>query len=790
MKSKRSILYPVCIMAAAMSVAVSAVSCSVPRVIEEALPSHEASETLTEETAEATEAGTAAASSGDEETGTVSDLFSARDLDPSYNDVTARITLEGSSISVEGKGAEVNGSAVTVNAEGVYLISGSLSDGQIIVDADKAKVQLVLDNADITCRSGPAILGNDSDKIFLTLAEDSINSLSGGTADSDTPACVYTSDSLTVNGSGSLEVKSEANGIQSKDDIVITGGIVNVDAAKDGIKGKDYVAAAGGTVNISAGQDGIKSTNDTDEGMGFVYIEDGAFSITSVNDGIQASSELTVKNGTIDIVSGGGSDNSVKEHTDGFGGGFGRGRSGGSQNGGMTPPDWWEDFDPSMFEKMTPPEGWGEFDPSMFEKMTPPEGWEEFARSQFEKMTPPEGWDDFDPSQYEKKTPPEDWEDSDPSQSDGSGRSQDTDGRPGATEKSSSSGSSMSALSALDFSGSRNADSDEAAEETATAEEPVSDSAKGLKAGSAIRISGGTFNIDSADDAVHSDGDADITGGVFTLRAGDDAIHSEATVNIGEKAEDRFDTVQIFIETCYEGIEGVTINQNSGSVYIITSDDGFNAAGGDTENSSGNTSARGGMMSASTGTLNINGGLAVVNSASGDHDAFDSNGDINLNGGYVFANGQEPLDSGDFGGSINYNGASVITMTAGTGDLTQRYSFVDNDGNVIVSFVAANGTAGRNCTDCKAYTGGTVTGGSRVLTQTDAYYIITGGKLTGGQEITAKAAEGGMAGGGRMGGRGGQDFQPPTDENGEVQMPEDGFGRGRRNSQQTEEPAI
>ncbi len=783
-------------MAAAMTVAVTAAGCAVPGVMELADTSSEVSDETAEETSEQT-SSEAAAEPETESTSAAekaeSTLFSKRDLDPSYSDVTANISFSGSAVSVDGKGAEAGESSVTIRKEGVYFISGTLSDGQIIVDAGKDKVQLVLGGADITCKSGPAILGISSDKIFLTLEEGSENSLSGGSADSDTPACVYTSDSLTLNGSGSLEVKSEGNGIQSKDDIVITGGVITVDAAKDGIKGKDYVAAAGGKVSISAGEDGIKSTNATDEGMGFVYIEDGEFGITSANDGIQAYSDITVKDGTIDILSGGGYSHSVKEHTDDFGGGFGRGGFGRafdpSEFEDMTMPEGWGEFDPSQFENMTPPEGWGEFDPSMFENMTPPEGWDDFARSYFNHRTSPDGWDDFDPSQYEKKTPPADWEDSDPSQSENSGSRQNADGSSGATE-SSSSGSSMTALSNLDFSGSRNADSGDAAEDTTSAEETASDSAKGLKAGAAITISGGTFTIDSADDAVHSDGDTDITGGVFTISSGDDAIHSEAAVNIGEKAENSFDTVQIFIETCYEGVEGVTINQNSGTVYIISDDDGFNASGGETETASGSTSGRGRMMSASTGTLNINGGLAVVNSARGDHDAFDSNGDINLNGGYVFANGQEPLDSGDSGGSINYNGASIITMTAGNEDLTQRYTFVDNEGKVIVSFIAANGTAGQNCTDCKACTGGTVTGGSRMLTQTDGFFIITGGILSGGQEITAKAAEGGMPGGGPMGGRGGQDFQMPTDENGEIRTPDGGFGRGRRNTQPTEEPAI
>ena len=632
------------------------------------------------------------------------DLFSSRDLDPSYDEITETITL----------GSE----SVTITEEGVYLIKGTLKDGQIIVNAPKAKVQLVLDGADITCSDSSAIYVQDADKVFITLAEGSENTVSDGktyanVGDENAPsAAIFSEDSLTINGSGSLTVNGNyMNGIQSKDDIVITGGTITVTAANDGIKGKDYVAAADGDFTVDAGGDGIKSTNAEDEGMGFVYIEGGKFDITAVNDGIQAETVLTVKDGTFDITSGGGYEKSTKTHTDNFGGGGMFGGHGGFGNNGDL----------------------GEM---------------------------PEG---------------------------GFG------GRGGFGQNE---------MSETDVSFTQLADL--TVTEDTTADDTASDSTKGLKAGTEIKISGGTFNIDAADDTIHSDGDISITGGVFTISAGDDGIHSEATVNIGEKAENDFETVQIFIANCYEGIEGVTINQNSGTVYIISGDDGFNAAGGALDTT---TEQRGPMMSTSTGTLNINGGLAVVNSANGDHDAFDSNGDVNLNGGYICANGQEPIDCGDSGSSINYNGTSVITMTAGNTDLSQRYSFVDNDGNVIVSFMSANGNAGQNCTDCKAYSGGTVSGGTEVLAQADKYAVTFGGTLKDGTEITAEAETGGMFGGGFGGGmKGGRQFaengempegmepptgedgrpqmpegmELPTDENGEIQMPEGGFGGGHR----------
>ena len=268
-----------------------------------------------------------------------------------------------------------------------------------------------------------------------------------------------------------------------------------------------------------------------------------------------------------------------------------------------------------------------------------------------------------------------------------------------------------------------------------------------------ITINGGNITIDSSDDCIHCGGTMNIYGGTYSLATADDGIHSDHIVNIGRTAANTFDDVQIFISKCYEGVEGPTINQNSGTVYIISGDDGYNAGGGADGSGSGNTGGPGwsqGTTSPSTAiAMNINGGFVCVNSANGDHDAFDSNGNTYLNGGYICANGQEPIDCGD-GCSISYNGTSFITMTTGNTNLSQRYSFVDNSGNVIISFVSGAGSPGQNCTNCTAQSGGTVSGGTTVNAQAGNYSAIIGGKLSGATQITASASTGGGFGpGGR-----------------------------------------
>lgn len=284
-------------------------------------------------------------------------------------------------------------------------------------------------------------------------------------------------------------------------------------------------------------------------------------------------------------------------------------------------------------------------------------------------------------------------------------------------------------------------------------------SAKGIKAvglydetgttyqsGGNITINGGTIQIDSSDDALHCGGDMYLYGGVFTVATADDAFHSDHGLTIGKTAGNTFDDVQIFVSKCYEGVEGETINQNSGTVYIISGDDGYNAAGGADGSGSANPGfgpgggwGQGGMSS-SSGTLNLNGGLVVVNSASGDHDAFDSNGNLTITGGYYCANGQEPMD---YDGSYSNNGGSVITMTAGNTSLNTRYSFVDDSGNVIVSFLSAGGNAGATANGCTAQSGGSISGGTSILTQSGEYAVTVGGTLTGASQITASSSSGG-----------------------------------------------
>ena len=256
-----------------------------------------------------------------------------------------------------------------------------------------------------------------------------------------------------------------------------------------------------------------------------------------------------------------------------------------------------------------------------------------------------------------------------------------------------------------------------------------------------ITINGGNINIDSSDDCVHCGGDMKLYGGVFNVASADDGFHSDHTLDIGQTVGNTFDNVQIFISKCYEGVEAPTINQNSGTVYVISTDDGYNASGGSDGSGTANPGGPGRGWGQGTTTssgnivMNLKGGLVVVNSANGDHDAFDSNGNIVITGGYYCANGQEPLDCGDNGNTISLNGGSVISMTAGNTNLNTRYTFVDASGKAVVSFLSGSGGGLRSGSSGTAQSGGSISGGTVIMTQAGNNTVTVGGTLSGGTTL-------------------------------------------------------
>lgn len=238
----------------------------------------------------------------------ITDMFTKRDLSGTYDESEAvKITLSGKTAACNSSNVQIEDGVVTIKAAGVYVLSGTLTDGTIVVDAgDDDKVQLVLDGVSITAADYAAIYAKNADKVFVTLAEGAENSLtvSGDyvqTDDNNVDAVIFAKCDLTLNGTGSLTVKgTTGHGIVSKDDLVVTGGTYTIDSQDHCLNGKDSVRIADGTFNLSCDEDGIHAGND-DQQDGYVYIEGGDINISVGDDAIHAEGLLIITGGDIDV---------------------------------------------------------------------------------------------------------------------------------------------------------------------------------------------------------------------------------------------------------------------------------------------------------------------------------------------------------------------------------------------------------------------------------------------------------------------------------------------------------
>lgn len=326
-------------------------------------------------------------------------------------------------------------------------------------------------------------------------------------------------------------------------------------------------------------------------------------------------------------------------------------------------------------------------------------------------------------------------------------------------------------------------------------------SAKGIKAvglydeagttyqsGGDLNILGGSLNINSTDDSLHCAGTMNVTGGTLTLATGDDGMHSDTTLNIGTagNATD-YSNPKIEITQSYEGVEGVDINVNSGTVLLTSSDDGFNAAGG--TDGSGNTSpggwgqgGMGGNMGGGSQTLVFNGGYVYVNAAG---DGLDSNGSLTVNDGYVFVSqtggGNSPIDCD---ATWSYNGGVVVAGGSNgmfSESIPNSYSFVNQSASIgagtTVTFTDSSNTVAATmtfaneaqaivmcCPDSSVtcYTGGTVSGATYFDTASGNSNMKAGygGSISGGTTLAAGSASGG--GSFNPGGRSAFSMMPPT----------------------------
>ncbi len=268
---------------------------------------------------------------------TDADMFTERDNKTDYDEGKAvTIRLNGTTATASSNSVKISGSKITITEEATYVVSGELTDGMLIVDApDTAKLQIVLSGANITSKTSAALYILEADKVFLTLADGTENTLANGGSftaidENNIDAAVFSKQDLTLNGTGSLMVTSPAgHGVVCKDDLVITGGTYTVNSSSHGLDANDSVRITNATLNIDAGKDVIHCENTDDTSKGFIYISSGSINGEAEGDGIAASAYLQIEGGSFDLLVGGGSENGSKEHSDNFGGFMGGGHGGG-----------------------------------------------------------------------------------------------------------------------------------------------------------------------------------------------------------------------------------------------------------------------------------------------------------------------------------------------------------------------------------------------------------------------------------------------------------------------------
>ncbi|HRX14243.1 MAG TPA: carbohydrate-binding domain-containing protein [Eubacteriales bacterium] len=234
-------------------------------------------------------------------------------------DISSYTEIIFSQSGVTAQNCTVSGTVVTITKSGTYLVSGSCSDGQILVNAKDCEVKIALNGLTLSCGSSAPIFIQKAEKVIITLCSNTVNTLTDTAnyvlnEDEEPSATIFSKSDLTINGGGILTINANYNNaIQCKDVLKITNGTINVNSVDDGIIGKDFLYIMNAEINAECGGDGLRSTNDSDTKLGTIYIESGIINLICGNDGIQAANGILINGGTFDITTGGGSANSSSQ---------------------------------------------------------------------------------------------------------------------------------------------------------------------------------------------------------------------------------------------------------------------------------------------------------------------------------------------------------------------------------------------------------------------------------------------------------------------------------------------
>lgn len=614
---------------------------------------------------------------------TITSSITAQDTNVTHADdadnYKTEITGEFSITSTDGSTLTQNDSIYTITQDGEYTVTGLLSEGQIVVNADdNAEITIVLNGTSITCSNGSPIYIKNADNVKIKSEENTYNCIVDARAEADDNsdnsssengnAAIYAACDLKLVGKGALSVTGNYNnGIQSKDDISIKNVTIKVNAVNNAIKGNDEVAIESGEIiAISRKGDGIKTSNSSlstkGKQKGNVIISGGNIDIYAACDGIDAAYGVDVSgDGNLNIYTDTYSDYSEAVAADNSGSSISNpGSSASTPDSSASNPSSSNQNQCSSSK----------------------------SSSNATMMTYTTTANTDNQNNSSVGTPP----DMNNAQNNGN-----MGNPPDMNNSSSNSGNNPDMKG--NFGGGNRTANGMPGNNSSGNSSKKSYSTKGIKAESEINISGTAINISSTDDGIHANSDSgvletgedgkgiiSISGGTITISTGDDGIHADKELNITDG--------YINVLTSYEGLEAITINISGGQNFVYAADDGINACTGD---------------GTSTPLINITGGYVDVTTGSGDTDGIDSNGSYTQSGGMVLVKGGS--SSGQVSGSIDVDGN--ITITGGTcialGGICETpvnsvnayvfssvsfnagsYSVKDSSGNEIISFTLNN----------------------------------------------------------------------------------------------------
>ena len=726
-----------------------------------------------------TTGGTETATVGTESATIVASTDASIDL----SDVTAVITLSDNGSVVSGNGASVEDNDIVITSGGTYSFSGTLTEGRIKVEAEGQDVTIVLNGVTITNSEKDAIYIEYANSATIYVMEGTDNVLTSGTettyeeakaatdeanasaetnvaaGESDSAATDVSSaddstssedntsttetssadasgsadDSEAVSDSATSEGSTEAVDegfsnsqkatIMAKCSLTVSGsGSLTVNGyINNGIQSKEILTISDVDLTLFSANDGIKAGTK-------LNITSGTFDIDSYGDAIQSDGTLNIADGYFDIFTGNGSASAEKKSEAMPGGGG----MGGERNS--------SDMIAKMLERM------GVDGASDLAAALEKAGALESAPRDMNSVV------DWLNGLVEDGTISADYQTTIDAIE--SAMSSFQPGQMGAQNQ-------APQMAGGGFGGGMMDDTADSVDSDSN-----SVSQKGIKAEGVMTIDGGTFTIDTVDDAIHGTSDVVINAGTFNITSGDDGVHSDTnlTVNGGT----------ITVEDSYEGIEAGVITINDGEVSVTSSDDGFNAS-----------------TTLTDPDITINGGVVYVN-ASGD--GLDSNKNLTINGGTVYVDGpSEDMNAaidigtenqGIFvinGGTVTAVGSSGMLENADSSSTQQTITYVfsekleegtvitvsDSSGNEVASFTLIKSASA-------------VTYSSADLVSGETYTFTAGdqsGEITADSINTTNSTGGmGMGGHGGMGGRGMMQGQAPTD--GQMptggQMPSDG----------------